>query len=335
MSRGFSIDFVVNGEDNNFDFLIEGVVMKLITCLVGLLLVVSSLVWGDSVTKQTDDFEAIYHTIHQLIKDNGNPSQILLVLDDDATISDMKFPPTDDRDLAVDLHGLGGVGWGDWQMKLLKQCRKHRTKQCQNLVIKSRQDLFNIQAILFLSRWSDIVQPKMIEEIKQLQKQGVAVIGETARQPRAEEATQAQLHHLINDRTGDVEKLDFTVNPIQLNHPLGAQGYFNAQGLDRAPLLYKRGVMYVTGQNKGRALKSLLNHAHQHYRYIVFVDDLTANVEDVAKAYQQANNTTVISYKFTADEPFKHVDKKQAQKDWQAIRQAMGRRLSIHARYSS
>lgn len=303
------------------------------------LLIISPIIWAHSVIKQTDNFQTIQSQIKHVLHNSDTPGDVLIVLDDDGTISDMKFPPKDKQQPSgsVSLHGIGGVGWIHWQQKLLKQCQDHpHHANCHYLIAPSLKDLYNAQAIIFRARWADIVQPQLVKAIKQDQQEGITVIGETARPPLAAEVTQAQLHHLINDQNAGTVSLNLSANPIHVSQSgLGAQGYFNCPGLSKAPLFYQDGIMYVTGQNKGQALHCLLKKTHnkQHFNTIVFVDDLKSNVEDVANAFQNQKNISVYSYHYTADQPYKHVNKEQAHQDWQALQNTLHKSLTKHARY--
>lgn len=297
------------------------------------------LALGQSITKQTDQFEAIQHTIDHLIQKGTQPQQILLVLDDDGTISDMKFPPHDSHlrsKLDVELHGIGGVGWVHWQQHLQKRCAKHpNAKPCSYLVAHHLHNLYNAQAIIFRGRWPDVVQPQLVQSVKALQNKGVTVIGETARPPSMAELTHAQLYHMINDQTGQAITLDLAATALDSEQTIGAQGYFNCSGLTQAPLLYQQGILYVTGQNKGRALHCLLHRIkpQPHFKAIIFVDDLQHNVKAVADAFQKQQDTKVWSYHFTADAPYKKVNKHQAQHDWQVIAKTLTAQLGQQSRY--
>lgn len=297
------------------------------------------LAFGQSVTKQAQQFDAIQHTVNHLIQQGTQPQQILLVLDDDGTISDMKFPPQQSHQhskLAVALHGIGGVGWIHWQQHLQKRCAKHPgAKPCSYLVADHLQNLYNAQAIIFRARWPDVVQPQLVQSVKALQRKGVKVIGETARPPSMAKLTQDQLHHMINDKTGHFMALDLSSNALQSQQSIGAQGYFNCSGLAQAPLLYQQGILYVTGQNKGQALHCLFHQLRPrpHFKAIIFVDDLQRNVQAVAQAFQNHKGIKVWSYHYTADKPYKNVNKQQAQHDWQAIKRSFHKQLLKHARY--
>lgn len=302
-------------------------------------LITAPLALANADVKQAQSFKTIQNQVNQLMKQGMAPQDILIVLDDDGTISDMKFPPEDKElqsQLAVSLHGIGGVAWVHWQEHLLKQCSESQaSSQCSDLVADDLESVYNAQAIFFNSRWIDVVEPQLITGVRQLRDKGVKVMGETARPGWLADITQVQLHHLINDQTGQAVSFDLASGALKTDKPVGALGYFHCQGLDEAPLLYRQGMLYVKGQNKGKALQCLFDRVKlaSSPKAIIFVDDLKHNVKEFAQAFDGNPSIKVFSYHYTADAPYKHVDKQQANQDWQAMKNTLSKITPAHARY--
>ncbi len=149
-----------------------------------------------------------------------------------------------------------------------------------------------------------VIQMKLVEEgakelIKDLQKEGLLVMGLTT---RGMEASLFTLHHL--------QKLG--VN-FHLTAPYGSEHVFmnGPRGV-----LFRQGVLFTGSSNKGNALWSLLEHAQVDPKHVIFINDKARNLQEVADSCHEKKIPFLgLRYGYL-DEKVANYDHAQAQKQY-------------------
>lgn len=257
-----------------------------------------------SATKLSiDDYQSLL-TLYQRQK---NPQQTLLVFDIDDT-------------LLTSTGYLGSTAFWDWQVDLLRHHAHER-----ELLSPTIMGLSDIEGFL-LSRAHMVETDKHLSLLLQAAaKNNSSIISLTARTPEFYETTLKQLSiKPFENRAG---KLLFNQRGITIDNKTSVAHQFNCRGFKR-PVVYRHGVMFVSGQNKGVALQCILNKAHKHYKHIIFVDDSLKNVENVEHSFEQQKRTQVTAVLYTKEHAkesrFMHSKRLKAiaYEKWQHLKQS-------------
>lgn len=208
-------------------------------------------------------------------------SDTLLVFDIDDTLLTSTSP-------------LASTAFWEWQAGLIKQ-----DSHSQDRLAKDIAHLLNIEAKLFSNDPFVVTDEELGPFIKHAVVQGAHTLLLTARSPEFEPQTNRHLdkpQFILGANQGLFKKKGISFN----NHQSSSRGNFHCSGLSR-PVAYDKGVMYVTGQNKGKSLNCLLRHSKKQYRHILFVDDTYKNIKDMSAYYQGKKGYTVVSVWFTKE----------------------------------
>lgn len=274
--------------------------------VLGLFFMVFGLLGHANVINlETDNFQTISKVYRDSLKKTDNT---LLVFDIDDTLLTM----TQD---------LGSVGWWDWQYDLLKH-----DSDSPYLFSKSIQGLLRIQNILFQLINMQVTDPDVLPFIQQEVKRGTTLLALTARDDEHENATESEL---VRNAFVDGEQLIFRKRGVKLFHQkTSSSGDIKCKALPRM-IAYVHGVMYLAGQDKGEALRCVLDHTATQFNKILFVDDTMLNHDSMIKAFEHDPHRLVINVMYTREHPkeeqFLHDSAKQHQayEQWGHIKSAL------------
>ncbi len=159
-----------------------------------------------------------------------------------------------------------------------------------------------------------------------------AMISLTARSPDFYQTTVKQLSRpSFEGRDGQVY---FDMQGVAVKNHTSISHSFKCPGFKR-PVIYKHGVMFVSGQNKGVALACLLSRAHKHYQSIIFVDDSIKNINNVERIFANDKRTLLTAIVYTREHEkesrFLHSKrlKELAFQKWQHLKQAFKKYKAI------
>jgi hypothetical protein len=92
------------------------------------------------------------------------------------------------------------------------------------------------------------------------------------------------------------------------------------------PITYEGGVMMTAGQPKGAMMLSMLHHAHQDIRAIVYADDHIRHVAYVFAAVA-GRGKEITGFHYTREEPrvkrFQYGDKEEVGRRWRRLNRAL------------
>lgn len=117
---------------------------------------------------------------------------------------------------------------------------------------------------------ADLTEAQVPARIRDLQNLGFATIALTARPAILTAATEREL-----DRNGIVFA----------GHPFDTRANFAAPFPNGQDLIFKDGVTYAGGRDKGISLQEFQRHQSRPYRQVVFVDDDRKNIRHMDQAY--------------------------------------------------
>lgn len=133
--------------------------------------------------------------------------------------------------------------------------------------------------------------------VRKLQQSGITTMVLTARGTDVVAITDRQLNQV---------KLDFTKSS-----PFGDNDLLIDKGIR-----YRRGVLYVSGQDKGTSLIKFLQHFRLSPKKVLFIDDLSKNVHSVEAALTKAQ-IDVLNVRYGAlDEKVKSFNPKLTLVEW-------------------
>ena len=246
--------------------------MKKIIMILGLLC-------GFNVYSSVNSFTANdYQEVANIIKINEikNSPSTLVVFDIDDT-------------LLTSSQELGSVGWFDWQSSLLKNNPNSSFLFANNIM-----GLLKIQNLLFHMVDAKLTDEFVLKFINGIAKKSKLLVL-TARNPLFENVTTKQFQ-----KVGYISQAG---ENIFQTYGISFDGYrsniitpFVCTNLKRHAV-FSHGIFYASGQNKGMALKCILEQSEQTFKNIIFIDDSYKNVEDVANAFELSDvNVFAIHY---------------------------------------
>lgn len=239
----------------------------------------SLITYANVINVETDNFQHIAKIYHESVDATDHS---LLVFDIDDTLLTMTQP-------------LGSVGWWDWQYDLLQ----HDTDS-PYLFSKSLVGLLRIQNILFQLVKMEVTDPDVIPFIKDEAGKGAILLGLTARDDEHENATE---NELSTNGFMDQNELIFKRDGVKLfNQKTSSSGDIKCKALGRM-ITYIHGIMYLGGQDKGEALRCVLEHTKTAFNKILFVDDSLSNHESMINAFEHDKTHKVINVLFTREHP--------------------------------
>lgn len=146
-------------------------------------------------------------------------------------------------------------------------------KQARNM---TQKEWYNIN----LTSKTSTVEPNTAEFISGLQKNGISVMGLTARPQNVSTLTKNQL---LNN------KIDLSKTAISKKSDVLIAGEIG----------YTRGILFVEDYNKGEAMLKLFSYFKTSPKKVVFIDDVQKNTDAVEAALTKAN-IPIISIRYSA-----------------------------------
>lgn len=232
-----------------------------------------------------------------------NPEETLLVFDVDDTLLTMTQP-------------LGGVAWWDWQYELLN--KEPNSKQ---LFAHNFNDLLKTQSILFQLIKMQPTDQFVTSFVKESAKRGASLLILTARGHEFLDTTVQQLQ--ANQFVDNKNQLLFQAHGILLKNNKLLCGNF------KHDVSYQQGISFLSGGDKGQALKCILNKANKKYHYILYVDDSKSNINSIAKAFVDKSDLIIWNVLYTHEHNkqklFAQSPKMQAESyhQWQNIKKVI------------
>lgn len=234
-------------------------------------------VFAEVINYQTDTFANIVTKYKEL---RADPKTTLMVFDLDDTLITMTQP-------------LGSVGWWDWQHELQKQ-----EGDSDKLFTKNYQQLVRIQNILFQLIKMEVTDEYVIPFLKDAANQGTPLLGLTA---RGKEHLSATLMQLKDNQFTIDGKLLFKKNGLKLNnHKTSTAGNFHCPQFSRE-VIYQQGIMFLDGEDKGKALLCILANTKQDIKTILFVDDAPKNIVSMDQAFANSDGPLVLNVFYTKE----------------------------------
>ena len=214
-----------------------------------------------------------FKDVQAIIQHHTQASNTLIVFDEDDTLLMM---PCESKNHC---QYIGGPAWFDWQKSLASNDPKKVAPTFQGLLSISNQIISNSHQVPTDRDEKDI--------LNQLAANGYHMMVATARSPSLSQATHRAL-----------EENQFS--EIFSNHaPIKTQSILSFK--NKRPMIYSKGVYYLSGQNKGEAIKTLVASIPQHQKYssIVLVDDTEKNIKEFADAFKNTPHITGIAIDYS------------------------------------
>ena len=266
----------------------------------------SFVVQAEALQKEISSFS----DLPTFVKKIGNPAATLIVMDDDDTLTKMKC------DISKSIKScqyLGGPAWYSWQSVLLQNHLKEISHSPYR-VADTQDQLINIASLLLAINNMDYAEKAIPTVLGKMTDKGVRLMVETARGNNDVSATQSQFSKL---KVGSSLFSNFIESNAlrfgQAQIPSLASPFPGCKGTNdakfRDDITYQQGVVYVSGQNKGKLLKCILNEYNKDVansglgipiKHIIFMDDTLANVVDVHKAFKNEEKYHVYALHYTA-----------------------------------
>ena len=245
---------------------------------VFLIVLLNSLIANLSFATVIDYEVKNFHAVSQLYKQHYKPQSTLVVFDIDDT-------------LLTTTQALGGVGWWDWQSKLLSQHPKSN-----QLVASNFQGLLEAQHFLFSIIKMQLTDAFILPFMKDLALHHTNWMVLTARGPDLVAITKKQLRD--NGFVDANKQVLFATNNLSLPSKRIKNNRLRCPGLKSA-IYTSQGMMFLSGADKGKALHCLVSKAKQRYTGIVFVDDSPSNIAAVDKAFAKDKRYKVMAILYT------------------------------------
>jgi len=253
-----------------------------ILCLILSTFLISIQTYAYSTITSANSFRQV----QQLILASKHPHHLLLVLDDDDTLTMIPCP---NQKSIAQCQYLGGPAWFSWQMTL-------SPNDPQRVGNFSR--LLKIDALILNMSKMPLDDPSIPAALAAAHQVGAHIVVASARGYSMLGATETQLQQ------------DGILNTIEKNALKTPSGHISFPGYYFPKILsdkkmrriaYIDGVLYLSGQNKGVMLKLFLQKMHQtnNITQVIFVDDTFQNDKDMAAAYANNPKVKVTSIHFT------------------------------------
>ena len=303
----------------------------ILSAVFALLALFSQAGQASSITHDVKSFTEMQQYVDKI----ADPKHTLVVMDDDDTLTMMSCPDSKQLDTC---QYLGGPAWFSWQQSQIKNMAQPR-------VADSFSGLLTASSMLFSINYMPYTATDVPTVLNKLTTSGVRLLVETARGNDNVSATERQFSRLDNKSYNkQYPNLLSLVSENSLRFEKGpgkVSPYPPCGDQHMQPISYQLGAMYLSGQNKGKILKCMLddyNHDHKAdaVTHVVFIDDTDANVVDVHKAFENDKLYDVYALHYTALKEHKKAltegkmaaaYQANAMKRWKAIREAMQENL--------
>ncbi|QDF28806.1 DUF2608 domain-containing protein [Halarcobacter anaerophilus] len=273
---------------------------------------------------------ASFLELEKIVNKINKPTSTLVVMDDDDTLTMMQCNKSKGDESC---QYLGGPAWYDWQDELLENYLNNK-KDSKYRVADSQEELLKISTLLFSLNNMPYTDKNIPNILTNLSKKGVRLLVETARGSDNLSATTAQFSNLTTKNGTFIQLIENNSLKYGKNSLSSLASPFLPCNLEKSRAVsYQRGVMYLSGQNKGVMLKCMLSTYKNSPSYkkidnIVFIDDTLGNVINVYDAFKDDKEYKVHAFHYTAFDKHKNAltqgDKKeiyqeQAYKRWLEI----------------
>lgn len=238
--------------------------------------------------------------IIQEIQKDTLASDILMVFDIDDT-------------LLTSTNDLGSVSWFEWQRRLLED-NKNKVG-----FVKDFDDLLYLQTKLFYLVEQKPIENNILDFIRTWSTNGININIETARSPDMYAITRKQ----------------FDLVGFSLSTNLNDKAFKNYatfslckdESINPKNMLYRDGVYFVGGQDKGLSFTCLMQNSNIKFKHILFIDDQEYNINNfcrnVSKEFYE--NLQCIHYKKNY----------HSQKDFQTNRTRQQRTIELYKKLES
>ncbi len=238
-----------------------------------------------------------YQEITQFMQKNDLFSKnTLVVLDDDGTLTMLPCSPKKNQ-----CQYIGSLTWEQWQAELASHPQKIKPIPAEHI--------YAISKLVKLISQASLVEPKAEGHFLNILKNNhTTTMVATARSAEANGTTESQLNEL------GLSNL-FRQQGLIINHIRSAPYPWMLANLNR-PTRYEEGVLYLTGQKKGVAVKDMLQKTQQKFKNIVFIDDTLKNATEFKSTFKNTPYKVYsIHYTFLAKhKKYLSQNKKQQQK---------------------
>ncbi|MDP1573812.1 MAG: DUF2608 domain-containing protein [Coxiellaceae bacterium] len=249
-------------------------------CIASLIFICSQTLFANSTIITANSFDVV----NALIAKDKTPSNTLLALDDDDTLTAMPC------DSSGNCQHLGGPSWYQWQSSL--------AEGSADRIWKNTGELLSINKLVFAMSSMPLTDPAIPSTLENANKLGVSTVMVTARGYDMISETENQLSqdHILSIIENGALK-------TPTNHISFPDYYYPTPWNGNSPrqIAYVNGGLYVAGQDKGVMIKQFLEKTEQTTRIsnIIFVDDTYQNDVDVANAYKNDPNVNVVCVYYT------------------------------------
>ncbi|CAG9297852.1 DUF2608 domain-containing protein [Celerinatantimonas diazotrophica] len=276
-----------------------------------------------------NSFKEFKENINKEIK-NKDLSHSLIVMDDDDTLTMMKC--TDQKN-PKKCQYIGGPAWYSWQSSLIEK------PDSIYKIANSKKQLENISSLLLSINNMPYTDKNIPNILSELVSKGAKLLVLTARGSSDSSATENQFSKLnIIFKNKNESFLKF----IQSHSLTGKKNNISSLAGSFSPLKkgipvsYQKGIMYVSGQNKGTMLEALLARTNsEKINNIFFIDDTQHNVKDVYHSFKNISKyntyayyyTKLASHKSALTEPKNNIYQAEAMYRWLTLKNALSTAL--------
>jgi len=268
---------------------------------------------------------------------------ILVVMDDDDTLSMM---PCDLENPLDYCQYLGGPAWFDWQTRLLNE-----QPDSEMLVAQDQKGLLDVSSYLLSISPMLFSANDVPTSIRHLADKSARMLVLTARGSDDIETTSKQFESLnIAGEDGTNESLATVVEKNAIfSDQIDLSGYIElcTPPENGTELVYKKGVLYTSGQAKGPILKCVTdkynidakdNEAMKNIENIIFIDDSFDNARSVYSSYRGTKVYNVYAMAYGKLQNHKdqfiqgdnsEVLQKKANERWLKIKRAKEQKLPV------
>ncbi len=249
--------------------------------LICVLLIASSTGAKAYVTEFTTNSFADIQAIYE--KEVVTPEKTLLVFDIDNTLMTMS-------------QDLGGVGWWEWQNRLLIN-----EPNSEKLIVRNREEFIKVQNILFNIIKMDVTDKFVLPLLNKALSQKSSLMALTARGHEHLSITLAQFKE--NDFYNSKNQLLFKAGHVELKPGFAdMDGELNCTQF-KEQVIYHQGIVFLKGEDKGEALRCIIAHAKKTYDTVFFVDDALYNNVSMTRAFVNEPNIRVFNVLFNGEHP--------------------------------
>ena len=225
----------------------------------------------------TADFSRVVDKSKELVE-KYSKENVLVVVDIDNTLLAMN-------------QDLGSDQWYNWQSGLLEN-----DPSSPDLVAADLEGLLGVQGTLFSLSKMHPPEPKLPEQVAEIQQLGLTTVVLTSRGYGFRDATERELKRNGYDLAStapsikEVRGIFMPFDPVRpAAHGLSAEIVNTIKGRLR-PVTYSGGIYMTAGQHKGYMLRTLLARTEpkRSFKAIIFVDDHKKHTTRMREAFKDS-----------------------------------------------